>query len=86
MDSPISHEQIALRAHHLWEERGRPEGRDLEHWLEAERQLRRESNQGRGRGGPGQREPDLVEAEKRLDGLTEPPPSPARRTPKGEQL
>lgn len=35
-----SHEQISERARSLWEERGRPEGRDLEHWFEAERALR----------------------------------------------
>lgn len=29
-------ERIAQKAHALWEERGRPEGRDLENWLDAE--------------------------------------------------
>ncbi|HWC61385.1 MAG TPA: DUF2934 domain-containing protein [Verrucomicrobiae bacterium] len=33
-------EQIARRAYEIFIERGQPEGRDLEHWLEAERQLR----------------------------------------------
>ena len=33
-------EQISQRARQLWENAGRPDGRDLEHWLEAERQLR----------------------------------------------
>ena len=28
---------IAQRAYELWEQNGRVEGRDLEHWLEAER-------------------------------------------------
>jgi hypothetical protein len=28
-------EQIRLRAYHLWEEAGRPEGRDLEFWCQA---------------------------------------------------
>jgi len=37
---PASREQIAALAHALWIDRGRPEGRDLEHWFEAERQLR----------------------------------------------
>lgn len=36
----VTHEQIAERARALWRERGQPEGRDLEHWFEAERQLR----------------------------------------------
>jgi hypothetical protein len=35
-----SHEQITRRAYEIFIERGRPEGRDLEHWLEAEKQLR----------------------------------------------
>jgi|SRR6185503_13425308 len=33
-------EQITRRAYEIFIERGRPEGRDLEHWLEAEKQLR----------------------------------------------
>ena len=40
-DSNIpTHEQITRRAYEIFIERGRPEGRDLEHWLEAEKQLR----------------------------------------------
>jgi hypothetical protein len=37
---PPSHDEIVARAHRLWLEAGRPEGRDREHWAEAERQLR----------------------------------------------
>jgi hypothetical protein len=33
------HEQIRERAHEIWEAEGRPDGRDGEHWREAERQL-----------------------------------------------
>jgi hypothetical protein len=33
------HDAIAVRAYQLWEGYGRPEGRDVEIWLEAERQL-----------------------------------------------
>jgi hypothetical protein len=36
---PPSPEQIEALAHAIWLDRGRPEGRDLDHWLEAERQL-----------------------------------------------
>ncbi len=79
----ISHEKIAERARQLWMERGSPGGRDLEHWLDAERQLRDAAARQGKAGGSGK---DLNEAEKRLDGLIENPPSPARRTPKGEQL
>jgi hypothetical protein len=35
-----THEQITRRAYEIFIERGQPEGRDLDHWLEAERQLR----------------------------------------------
>jgi hypothetical protein len=37
--SPTQH-QIAVRAYQLWEEKGRPDGKDREDWFEAERQLR----------------------------------------------
>lgn len=74
-------EQIAERARKLWMERGSPGGRDLEHWFEAERQLRDEA----GRRGP-KKADDPFKAEKRLDGLIEQKPSPASRTPSGEQL
>jgi len=33
-------EQVAALAHALWIDRGRPEGMDLDHWVEAERQLK----------------------------------------------
>jgi hypothetical protein len=36
---PPTREQIAALAHEIWEERGRPEGSDMDIWLEAERQL-----------------------------------------------
>jgi hypothetical protein len=32
-------EETRRRAHQLWEAAGRPEGRDLEFWLRAEREL-----------------------------------------------
>jgi len=35
----VGHDLIAERAQSIWRERGSPEGRDMEHWLEAERQL-----------------------------------------------
>lgn len=34
--------RIRERAYQLWEDAGRPPGRALEHWVEAERQLERE--------------------------------------------
>jgi hypothetical protein len=38
----ITHAEIRERAHQLWEQAERPEGQDVEHWLAAEEQLRRE--------------------------------------------
>lgn len=37
---PPSQEQIAALAYAIWLDRGQPCGCDVEHWLEAERQLR----------------------------------------------
>ena len=35
-----THEEIALHAFLLWEREGRPDGRSMNYWLEAEAQLR----------------------------------------------
>jgi hypothetical protein len=40
-----THEEISKRAREIWEREGRPEGRDKEHWLQAEAELRQESLQ-----------------------------------------
>lgn len=34
-----THEEIAARAHDIWERAGCPEGQETEHWLQAEREL-----------------------------------------------
>lgn len=34
-----AHDEIARRAYAIFEQEGRPEGRDMEHWLRAEAQL-----------------------------------------------
>jgi hypothetical protein len=39
-----AHEEIARRAHQLWEERGKPHGSDEEDWLRAEHELRHPSD------------------------------------------
>jgi hypothetical protein len=39
MTTPDSNEKIEKRAHELWEAEGCPEGRELEFWLQAEREL-----------------------------------------------
>lgn len=36
---PPTHDDIARRAHQLWQDRGCPHDRDVQLWLEAERQL-----------------------------------------------
>ncbi len=41
--SSLSHSEIANRAYELFLAAGAPHGRDLEHWLEAERELRTQS-------------------------------------------
>lgn len=38
------HDSIAVRAYHLWEQRGRPEGRELDIWFEAESEMAREQS------------------------------------------
>src|SRR4051794_11762719 len=46
----MNDEDIAVqeRAHQIWIDEGRPEGRAVEHWCEAERQLRSGRNEGEG--------------------------------------
>jgi len=39
-----THEDISKRAREIWEREGRPQGRDMEHWLQAEAELRQQSN------------------------------------------
>ncbi len=41
----ITAEAISRRAYELWEHEGRPESRDLHHWLRAERELLAEQGQ-----------------------------------------
>lgn len=45
MPSPTEHD-IALRAHQLWEEAGKPPGRELEFWLQAEQELQGAAERG----------------------------------------
>ncbi len=35
----VSREKIAERAYQIWQESGRPDGHDQEHWFQAEREL-----------------------------------------------
>jgi hypothetical protein len=38
----ITYEQIAQRAFEIWKREGEPVGKDQEHWLQAEEELRKE--------------------------------------------
>ena len=66
-----THDDIALCAMSIWEEEGRPQGRELEHWLLAETRLRQgckadanamngESPRRSGRNGSKRSQPDSV--------------------------
>lgn len=37
--NPSNNDAIASLAHQIWEQEGRPEGRALNHWLQAEQML-----------------------------------------------
>jgi len=36
----ITYQQISQRAYEIWEREGKPEGKDSDHWLQAEEELR----------------------------------------------
>jgi hypothetical protein len=42
----IKYEQICKRAYQIWEREGKPEGKDQEHWILAEEELRAEGMKG----------------------------------------
>jgi hypothetical protein len=44
----ITNEEISKRAREIWEREGRPEGRDKEHWLQAEAELQQSQPQENG--------------------------------------
>ncbi|HEX6012058.1 MAG TPA: DUF2934 domain-containing protein [Geminicoccaceae bacterium] len=66
--------RIRERAHRLWEEEGQPEGRDREHWAEAERQVMLEQ----GMGEPVEALSELPPG-RRPEPQPEPPADPLRR-------
>ena len=39
----MTQQEIGTRAYELWEKEGRPHGRDLAHWLEAERMIKQQA-------------------------------------------
>jgi hypothetical protein len=55
-----SRDEIRARAREIWEQHGRPNGRDIEFWLQAEAELKeREVKEDPGRTEPGQEPSDL---------------------------
>jgi hypothetical protein len=44
----FSSDEIAQRAYEIYERDGRMDGRDMDHWLQAERELREERERSRG--------------------------------------
>jgi hypothetical protein len=46
LKSRINARKIRVRAHELWEQHGRPVGRDEEFWLQAEREVREDRREG----------------------------------------
>ena len=45
-------EEIAARAHRIWEQEGLPPGREFEHWQRAERELTAANSRSQERGAP----------------------------------
>lgn len=45
MNAKPTHEEIQVRAHWLWEQAGKPEGREDEFWEQAEQELQEEDDQ-----------------------------------------
>lgn len=41
MKDTVNERQVQLRAYAIWQDRGRGDGHDVEHWLMAERELER---------------------------------------------
>jgi hypothetical protein len=74
MAQQLQEERIRERAHALWEAEGRLEGREHDHWREAERQLMLEE----GLGEPSGDRPEPPAGE-RPEPQPEPPADPLRR-------
>ena len=57
----FSSDEIAERAYQIFEREGRSDGRDMDHWLQAERELRMERERGGDRIGEsrGERRPEM---------------------------
>ena len=42
----LNRDEIAFAAYFIWEEEGRPQGRDVQNWRDAESQINQASNEG----------------------------------------
>jgi hypothetical protein len=67
-------EQIRKRAHEIWEQEGRPEGKEREHWERAEREI------GEGAEGITGKSPFAADQEENLPPLAEVPVVKKKRT------
>lgn len=59
MPTPQHIQHVQMLAYQLWEEEGRPEGRDQDHWIEAERRLAQEFRIGGAPEEPAGEKPDV---------------------------
>ncbi|WP_312862177.1 DUF2934 domain-containing protein [Rhizobium sp. P32RR-XVIII] len=42
---PVHEDEVRKRAYAIWEREGRPDGRHEDHWIEAKREIKRESGE-----------------------------------------
>jgi hypothetical protein len=54
-----NYDKIAQRAYQLWEKEGRPKGKETEHWLRAEAEIKREEQRQGSRTGSSMEEADV---------------------------
>lgn len=74
-------EEITARARQIWQERGCPVDRDLEMWVEAERQLSQPGRPSSGLPVSGDTEQDAEDAEKVQDRIATTAAPAAERSP-----
>jgi hypothetical protein len=49
MNTTSNYDKVSQRAYQLWDNSGRPQGKETEHWLQAEKEIQREELQRRGK-------------------------------------
>lgn len=75
-------ERIRQRAHEIWESEGRPEGRDSDHWSQAEQELRDQSDSGGESGSYGIQSGDSAQTNQSQPELAQPTKSPTAKASK----